>query len=56
MQRVPAVMDLYILVDMGRMASQSRWEDAIIYLPVRIAAVTGLHPSIRLLAQRGSMA
>jgi hypothetical protein len=29
MQRVPAVMDLYILVDMGRMAPQWLWAEGV---------------------------
>ena len=37
-QRVPAVMDLYILVDMGRMTPQWLWAGRHGCSPVRIAA------------------
>src|ERR1700678_4153242 len=36
MQRVPAVMDFYILADMGRMAPQFVWAGKTGCLPVRI--------------------
>src|SRR5580658_6554756 len=36
-QRVPPVMDLYLLADMGRMAPQSRSDDATICSPARTA-------------------
>jgi hypothetical protein len=38
MQRVPAVMDLYILVDMGRMAPRLLWAERTPSLPGRTAA------------------
>jgi hypothetical protein len=39
MQRVPAVMDLYILADMGRMAPQCRWAGKTGCSPARMPAV-----------------
>src|ERR1700693_1524571 len=45
MQRVPAVMDLYILVDMGRIAPQLLLAGRIISSPVRIQAGRERPPS-----------
>jgi hypothetical protein len=41
MQRVPAVMDFNILVDMGRMNPRWLWAEKLGCSPVRIAAGSG---------------
>lgn len=54
-KRVPAVMDLYVIADMGRMAPRLRSADAIIYSPGRIAAVSGQRLSTRLWLRQSSV-
>jgi hypothetical protein len=48
MQRMPAVMDLYILVDMGRMAPRLHSGDGIIYSPVPTRARLTAHLTMSL--------